>query len=141
MPVFSAPAKPFHTSPNNADTLFPGPQFKVGNRQIKLEDLYLVNNHPQQKGIRQGRTFVYYQDTSLAGLIKTWLQEKDLEPRRGLMSILKELVPKCNTFRFRSRLHELDEGDTVFSRNLHGDDDPAGDVVQVWVGDGSVQRY
>ncbi|KAF8144567.1 hypothetical protein K438DRAFT_1873833 [Mycena galopus ATCC 62051] len=121
MLVFSAPFKPFPAL-QKCGELFPGRQFTVGDRQIRLEDLCL--------GVQRGRTFIYYQDTSHAGLIKTWLQEKDLETPKG-------------TYRHIGSLgyYELEDGDAVFSRDLHGDNDPAGDVVQVWVDDGSVLQH
>ncbi|KAJ6452986.1 hypothetical protein C8R45DRAFT_1112769 [Mycena sanguinolenta] len=126
MPIFSAPSRPFPTL-QQCGTLFAGRRFSVGDKQIKLEDLYLVKNHPQREGIKKGRTFVYYQDTSQAGLFRTWLQEKDLETPMGTYEHITKLG-----------YHELDEGDAVFSRSLQGDNDPLADVVQVWVADGSL---
>ncbi|KAJ6471549.1 hypothetical protein C8R45DRAFT_1104516 [Mycena sanguinolenta] len=106
-------------------TLFPGRSFEVDDKRVHLEDLYLVPDHPLRRG-HNGRTFVYYQDTSLAGLIRTWEQEKGLETPKGSYEHIKMLG-----------YHELEEGDAVFSRSLQGDDNPAGDVIQVWVADGT----
>ncbi|KAJ7482747.1 hypothetical protein FB451DRAFT_1129741 [Mycena latifolia] len=92
--------------------------------QIRLEDLYLVPQHPQRAGIR-GRSFIYYQDTSREGLAATWTQEKLLE------------TPKGNRAHITSLGYlQLDDGDAVFSRSLNGDQDPLKDVLQVWVADG-----
>ncbi|KAJ7776599.1 hypothetical protein DFH07DRAFT_766793 [Mycena maculata] len=103
-------------------TCFPGRRYEANGKMVKLEDLYLVPNHPQRRNVPGGRTYIFYQDTSEEGCKKTWEQEKDLE------------VPLCS---YKMVLNlgylELIDRDAVFSRSLHGSQDPMQDVIQVWV--------
>ncbi|KAJ7179711.1 hypothetical protein C8R46DRAFT_1029153 [Mycena filopes] len=102
--------RPTHSFPTlqQQGRKFRGRSFKLKNgTHVKLEDLYLVPRHPLRQGIR-GKTYVYYQDTSEAGLSATWKQEKQLETPQGT----------CD---------RLTDGDN-----------PEKDVIQIWVADGEL---
>lgn len=45
-------------------------------------ELFIVKNHPKRQGIA-GTTYVYFQDTTVEGLRKTWQREKKREIPRG----------------------------------------------------------
>jgi hypothetical protein len=58
-----------------------------------LAKLFLVESHPKRVDSQgrhiEGRTYVYYQDTSLKGLKATWAVEKQREiPKGNLESLL-----------------------------------------------------
>ncbi|KAJ7636688.1 hypothetical protein FB45DRAFT_864696 [Roridomyces roridus] len=101
------------------------PQYQ-GPRDPTMADLFEVEDHPQRSGI-QGRTFVYYQDTSIPGLKKTWGYE---EKRQIPTGTLAELLAS-------GWLH-LKSGDAVFSRSTRANDDPEKDIIQLWVTDSRV---
>ncbi|KAJ7670547.1 hypothetical protein B0H17DRAFT_1141775 [Mycena rosella] len=84
-----------------------------------LARLFIVSNHPQHAGI-PGTTYVYLQDTSVAGLQGTWKREKEREVPSGN---LQELLTNGYI--------QLCEGDSVFSRSEQGSQNPNEDMIQV----------
>ncbi|KAJ6629426.1 hypothetical protein B0H10DRAFT_1939814 [Mycena sp. CBHHK59/15] len=63
-------------------TKFPGRRYQLKDgRTASLEDLYLVPDHPQRAD--QGHAYIYYQDTTPAGLAASWEEEKKLEVPKG----------------------------------------------------------
>ncbi|KAJ6463057.1 hypothetical protein C8R47DRAFT_1080093 [Mycena vitilis] len=103
------------TLPGQLGQKFPGREFQSKDgTHIKLEDLYLVTDHLQRPaGLGH---------TRLAGLLKTWDQEKLLETPDGDYKQIKALG-----------YLELGEGDTVFSHSRQNDQNPMHDVIQIWV--------
>lgn len=73
---------------------FPGRRFELEDEtQVALEDLYLVPNHPQRPG--KGRTYVYYQDTTLKGLDRTWQVEKRFISKTTGLSLASYVFETC----------------------------------------------
>ncbi|KAJ7645076.1 hypothetical protein DFH06DRAFT_1476947 [Mycena polygramma] len=102
---------------------FPGRIYVVNGKTIELETLYLVDTpHPLRSNVPGGKTYIYYADTSKAGCQKTWDQEKDLEVPMGTTEVILALGHL-----------QLYDKDAVFSRSLHGGQDPMKDIVQIWV--------
>lgn len=54
----------------------PGVAVKHSGRDPTLPIIYRVNEHPLREG-KRGNTYIYYQDTSKAGIAATWKREKE----------------------------------------------------------------
>lgn len=71
--------------------LFPGRRYDVDGKLVTLEDMYLVDSHPQRRNVSGGKTYIYYQDTSIEGCASTWEQEKGLKVPLGSYETILEL--------------------------------------------------
>jgi hypothetical protein len=117
-------------------------------RDPTLEQLFIVPNHSQRVGI-SGTTYVYYQDTTVAGLKATWAKEKVRQTPSGTLATLLANGAALQFHSPRTPIIEraftglvrLHEGDAVFSRSLQGSRHAEDDVIQVWVTGGCVALY